>query len=149
MGGYGGRRQLEEIMDKDMISIVWTQDLAVEREDIDDQHRHLFKLLADFYTQLQKGAGREVMGRTLEDLMSYAGEHFAIEEMYLQEHPDFARHRQLHYSFIKKMNAFERSYLHGDIALGVEMVDFVRRWLCEHIAGTDRRQFADLHKERL
>ena len=75
-------------MDKDLISIVWTRDLEVEREEIDDQHRHLFKLLADFYTQLQKGAGRDVLARMLEDLMSYAGEHFAMEEMYLQEHPE-------------------------------------------------------------
>ncbi len=135
-------------MHTDMISIVWTQDLEVQREEIDDQHRRLFSLLADFYTELMKGGGREVQAKLLEDLMSYAGEHFAMEEMLLQEHPDFARHRQLHYSFIKKMNAFERRYLHGEIALGVEMVDFVRRWLCEHIAGTDRRQFADLGKEQ-
>ena len=134
-------------MQKDMISIVWSQDLEVQREEIDDQHRRLFGLLADFYTELQKGGGREVQGKLLEDLMSYAGEHFAMEEMLLQEHPDFARHRQLHYGFIKQMNAFERSYLHGDIALGVDMVDFVGRWLREHIAGTDRRQFADLRKE--
>jgi hemerythrin-like metal-binding protein len=135
-------------MQKDMISIVWTEDLEVQREEIDDQHRRLFAMLADFYTQLQKGAGREVQGKMLEDLMSYAGDHFATEEMLLQEHPDFARHRQLHYGFIKKMNAFERSYLHGDITLGVEMVDFVRRWLCEHIAGIDRRQFADLRRDQ-
>lgn len=35
-------------------------------KEIDEQHRQLFSLLAAFYTNLQKGAGREVITKMLE-----------------------------------------------------------------------------------
>lgn len=126
------------------ISIIWTDDLAVGIQEIDDQHRQLFTLLSDFYTKLQKGAGREVQAKMLEDLMTHAGSHFIMEESYLQGHPDLMQHRQDHYSFIKKMNQFEREYLHGDISLAVDLVNYVADWLQGHISDTDKKQFLDM-----
>lgn len=126
------------------ISIVWTDDLAVGIQEIDDQHRRLFTLLSDFYTSLQKGAGREIQAKMLEDLMTHAGEHFREEESYLQNHPDFTHHRQQHYGFIKQMNQFERDYLHGGITLAVDVVNYVADWLQTHISDVDKHQFLDL-----
>lgn len=128
------------------IAIIWTPDLQVGVEEIDNQHRKLYSLLADFYTSLQKGAGKAVSAKMLEDLMSYAGTHFIAEERYLKDHPELVQHRQQHYSFIKRMNQFEREYLHGDIALSVNMVTYIADWLFEHISGTDKLYFRDLAK---
>ena len=126
------------------ISVVWTTDLEVGITEIDMQHRHLFALLADFYTQLQKGAGRDISAALLEKLMSYAGEHFSQEEARLQGHPELPEHHQKHYAFIKQMHQFERDYLSGDISVAINMVAFVADWLRQHIAGTDRQQFLQL-----
>ena len=126
------------------ITIFWTPDLEVGIEEIDNQHKQLFSLLADFYTSLQKGAGREVLAKMLEDLMTYAGAHFSMEEAHLKGHPDLMRHHQLHYSFIKQMNQFEQDYLHGSISLGVDMISFFTDWLREHIAETDKQHFSSL-----
>lgn len=129
------------------ISIHWTQDLAVGIREIDDQHRQLFSLLADFYTNLQKGAGRDILAKMLEDLMTYAGKHFITEEAYLKDHPDLAQHRQQHYSFIKQMNQFERDYLLGNISLAVNMVNYVLNWLQAHISSTDKEFFASMQSK--
>lgn len=118
--------------------------MAVGIQEIDDQHRRLFTLLSDFYTSLQKGAGREIQAKMLEDLMTHAGEHFREEESYLQNHPDFTHHRQQHYGFIKQMNQFERDYLHGGITLAVDVVNYVADWLQTHISDVDKHQFLDL-----
>lgn len=126
------------------ISIHWTAELAVGISEIDDQHRHLYSLLADFYTNLQKGAGRDVLAKMLEDLMTYAEGHFITEEAYLKDHPDLTQHRQQHYGFIKQMNQFERDYLLGNISLSIDMVNFVINWLEEHISGTDKKYFLDI-----
>ncbi|MDP3479883.1 MAG: bacteriohemerythrin [Desulfoprunum sp.] len=128
------------------ISIIWTPDLEVGIKEIDDQHRQLFSLLAAFYTNLQKGAGREIIAKMLEDLMTHAGAHFKLEESFLQAHPDLIRHHQLHYDFIKQMGQFERDYLQGDISLAVDIVTFVIDWLHEHIVGIDKQYFLDLQK---
>lgn len=128
------------------ISIYWTPDLEVGIEEIDEQHRQLFSLAGDFYTGLQKGAGREILAKMLEDLTTYAGLHFITEEGYLQGHPNLMQHRQLHYSFIKQLNQFERDYLHGDISLAINIVIFATNWLREHIPGTDKQYFLDLKK---
>ena len=126
------------------IAIHWTSDLTVGVEEIDRQHRQLFTLLADFYTNLQKGSGRDVQAKMLEDLMTYAGDHFTTEEAYLKDHPDLPRHRLQHYSFIKQMNQFERDYLLGNISLAIDMVSFVTDWLQDHISGTDKEFFLNL-----
>ncbi|RPH39685.1 MAG: hypothetical protein EHM86_07145 [Desulfobulbaceae bacterium] len=129
------------------ISIHWTPDLAVGITEIDDQHRQLFSLLADFYTNLQKGAGRDVLAKMLEDLMTYAGQHFIAEEAYLKDHPDLAQHRQQHYSFIKQMNQFERDYLLGNISLSVDMVKYVTNWLQGHISDIDKEFFSSMQSK--
>ena len=126
------------------ISIIWTPDLQVGIEEIDNQHRHLYSLLADFYTSLQKGAGRDVMAKMLEDLVTYAGAHFTTEEAYLKAHPELPQHHRQHYSYIKQINRFERDYLRGNISLSVDLVNFVANTLFEHISSTDKRPFRDL-----
>ena len=123
------------------MTISWTPDLAVGVEHIDNQHKELFSLLSDFYTHLQKGGGREVIGKMLENLSSYYQDHFLQEEAFLKDHPDLILHRHQHYSFIKKLNQFEREYLGGGIALSEDIVTFVSGWLRGHLATTDKQQF--------
>lgn len=123
-----------------MSHIVWDEKYSVNIEVIDQQHQHLFKVLGDLFDGMGKGSTREVLGETLGELVQYAAEHFATEEIFMKQFdfPGYEEHKKEHEDFKVKVAAFQKDFKAGKAMLSAEVIDFLTGWLDHHILKIDR-----------
>jgi hemerythrin len=122
-------------------------------EHLDDQHAQLFSILFAIIALMkneEKHSTQKIvveMNELLEELHSYSKKHFQYEERLMEkiQYPDYAAHRSLHASFIKKIVALQKeSLLKKEDKNSVlrNMAIFLKDWLMEHILIEDKKIIA-------
>lgn len=122
------------------LAAVWDDRFSVGHAGIDNDHRRLFHILNRIWTAKETGS-RQVVEMALDDLMHYAGSHFAREEIYMDDHgyPERDSHQAAHRSFTERVEALRWEYMHGlRREIHAELLEFLSRWLMDHIATADR-----------
>lgn len=96
------------------------------------QHQKLFGLL-------DRLASSEDIAIVLNELHSYAEEHFAIEEAYMRQlsFPETEAHLRAHDKFRHQLAELENNTEHGDSTREITAM-FLKEWLTRHIYGTDQ-----------
>jgi len=124
-----------------MAFIQWEEKYSVGVTELDNQHKQLVKLLSDLYEAMQAQKTNEVLGRILNQLVSYTKTHFATEERYMSQYgyPDLAAQKREHEAFAKKVIDFKESFEAGRTTLSVSLTSFVKDWLFSHIGGSDKK----------
>ena len=123
-----------------MKKLEWTQALSVGVEEIDAQHRELFRRAARLLDGIRKGEPEE-LGGLVDFLYEYAVEHFGAEEEQMRRtrFPGYLRHKAEHDRFISDLLALagehERKGAGAFMALKVNQ--WLAEWLREHVSGTD------------
>ncbi len=125
-----------------MPPLVFDPVLLTEVDDIDEQHRELFRRIERLLDASRTRSSREEVGRLLEFLGDYVVEHFAAEERLMQvsHYPSFEGHREEHRRFVKELELLRQELkTEGPSHLFVIRVgNRVTEWLREHIYRTDR-----------
>ena len=125
--------------------IEWTPALAVGIDEIDEQHRELFRRADRFLSSLSTPSRQEI-GILLSYLRLYAVAHFGAEEDWMREvgYSGYKRHKAEHDRFTKDL--LEMSDEHekkGTVGLPAERMSvWLKSWLEDHVSRTD----ADLAK---
>lgn len=122
--------------------ITWNDTLSVGVASIDAEHQELVGLLNAFYEAMQAKDGVGVLGNTLDALIEYTKFHFANEERLFAKtgYPDAVAHKKEHDKLAQQVLEVQARYKAGQTdALSLEVVDFLKRWLVNHIQGTDKR----------
>ncbi len=131
-----------------MTAIAWTDDLSVNIQEIDLQHRHLVELFGDLDKALAEGADKDILGRVLKELNVYVRDHFTLEERWMNRHayPRLKEHVAQHEMFVEKLLHFELDFLGGKAEVSRELLDYLEDWLVNHVRGYDQgyaRYFLD------
>lgn len=118
----------------------WSQRLSVNIKEIDEQHKNWIKLLNDLHEAMKSGKGNEVIGNTLSGLVEYTKVHFAAEEKLMESYnyPDFVSHKRLHTDMAARVEYLETRYKSGQSVLSIDVMQFLKSWLSDHIMGTDK-----------
>jgi hemerythrin len=126
---------------KFMSMFLWKQEYSVGYPDIDNQHKRLFELADQLHSAMTSGKGKDVLGKTLSDLILYTKRHFADEERLMQTHhyPDYANHKANHDALTARVVDFQKDFEANGIALTVGLLQFLKDWLTHHIGETDRK----------
>ncbi len=120
------------------MGLVWTQALSTGIEEIDEQHRELFRRVDRLLRAA--GEGGEV-GPLLAFLREYVVQHFAAEERYMaaQAYPGQASHQAEHRRFADDLAALDADF--SGPGAGAEVSARLHRqvadWLRTHILVTD------------
>jgi hemerythrin len=122
--------------------LVWNSSFLVNFEVIDTQHKGLVEMINDLIRGCEGGKVTQdvLFIKTLRKAVEYAQVHFTTEEKYMQQarYPDFAVHKKEHEAFVsevvKQLKAFEEG--RND---PVVLVGFLKDWLFNHIAGSDKK----------
>lgn len=124
----------------------WYDRYDVGHEEIDSDHRYLFKLINEFHESLTAGHAAERIATTLESLVAYTRFHFAREEnhMLARSYDEYRAHKQMHDKLIHDLEALRRRFEEGDALVGIEMSSFLTDWLINHIMRTDTKLAAFL-----
>lgn len=127
-----------------METIVWTTDLEIGHPEIDTDHRSVVRLLHQLQEASSRADPAEV--RTLlKALAALLREHFIREEQLMLDihYEHAARHQKEHLHLFEEVRAQIEDFNDGTVSAGV-IVDFLGRWLMDHIAYSDRQLAAAL-----
>jgi hemerythrin len=118
----------------------WTQALSVGVEEIDAQHRELFRRAAQLLEGIHGGAPEE-LGGLIDFLYRYAVEHFGAEEEHMRRtrFPGYARHKAEHDRFASDLLALAREHERAGAGafISLKASHWLAKWLREHVSGTD------------
>lgn len=146
--------QLEEIVDnldsdlrqtdagaltsKDKL-VHWSDNLAIGVTAIDEQHKLLVSYINELHRAVQQGREETVVLDILDALVDYAASHFSTEEVFFTHsaYPDTERHIAIHEQFKAHVAQFRSEVEAGSATVGMDVLEFLKNWLIEHIQGTD------------
>lgn len=124
-----------------MCFIEWNDNLKTNLEEVDKQHQNLVNMLNQLYEAMKQGKGQQVLDKILDELVKYADYHFKTEETYMQKYnyPELSLHKNQHLNFVEKVKEFLDKKSKGQAALSIEVMNFLKNWLVNHIMGTDKK----------
>lgn len=124
--------------------IQWTEDLSVGNESLDKEHQRWIEILNDFYEGLKAGKSKEKLEELILAMIDYTKYHFKNEEEYMASvnFPGLEEHKQAHAEYVDKINGYYDKLKNGKMLLTLEVTNFLKSWLINHIKGVDQ-QYAD------
>jgi len=124
-----------------MKDLVWDYVLSVGNDEIDDDHHKLIDLFNMLNHSVSAGDSPEYLSAVLEELINCTAWHFSHEErlMLKYAYAGLAEHKAEHQALINSIRALKQKIFQGNKALLDEDLEFLERWLTEHILSTDMK----------
>ena len=132
-----------------MALVVWNQNLSVNINSIDEQHKKLIGMLNEFYDHIADRSNKENISKLLDSMKKYTIEHFTYEETIMKKHeyPMFDSHKKEHDKFVARVNDLQERFTAGRLVLSLEVTSFLLDWLKKHIQVIDK-QYSDFLVEK-
>jgi hemerythrin len=129
----------------------WSDKYSVSVSQMDSQHKQLIQYLNDLFDAMSKGQSKEIVGPILTKLVGYTKTHFSAEENYLKmyNYPEFAKQKKEHDAFVAKIQDFENEFKSGKLAVSLEISNFLKNWLAQHISIEDKKYGSFLNAKGL
>lgn len=133
------------------MAIVWTPNLAVGIENIDQQHKTLFDKADQLFEAGKNNRAKEYIAEMLEFLDSYTKLHFRDEEAYMRSinYPEYDHQKKMHDGFIAALGRLKKEYAEsgGNILVILNANQMVVDWLLNHISIEDKKIGAFVNKK--
>ncbi len=125
------------------MSIVWTPNLSVGVEHIDDQHKKWFEKANALFEAGKKRRAKDYINTMLDFLDEYTKQHFRDEEAYMKKirYPEIDAQKKAHASFINDIAKLKSDYdkSGGNIVVIINANKMVINWLTNHINIMDKK----------
>lgn len=123
-----------------MALITWKEAYSVNITEIDNQHKKLIELINNLHDAMITGKGKEEISKTLRGLVNYTLTHFAMEEKYFDQYdfPGSEAHKKQHRNLVEQVAALQKKHESGERVLTIDVMNFLRDWLNDHIIGSDK-----------
>ena len=121
--------------------IVWSKILSVGVDEIDEDHRNLVNIFNILNHAVQEGESPDYLAATLEELINCTVWHFSHEErlMLKYRYAETQEHKAEHRDLITSAKELQQKILLADKLVANEHIEFLERWLTEHIFTADLR----------
>ncbi|MBG0777164.1 MAG: bacteriohemerythrin [Desulfovibrionaceae bacterium] len=121
--------------------IVWDDALSVGVASVDEQHKALVGMINDLHAAMRSGKAKTAVQDLVRGLQDYTVFHFGHEEQLFDQtgYPAAPAHKREHRAFVDKVKEFAEAFASGRASLTVEVMDFLKKWLINHINGTDKK----------
>ncbi len=105
------------------------------------KHQKLVDMINQLHELMKVGQGKDVMGPVLDDLIKYAAMHFSTEEKCFDRfgYEGTAAHKAEHKKFVDKVLEFQKDFKKGNTTITLDVMNFLKDWLINHIKGTDKK----------
>jgi hemerythrin len=119
----------------------WSDSFLIRIQEIDEHHKHLVGLLNSTYDCFINNANDGEIFPLVDELIKYADYHFEAEEASMEQnnYPFFAEHKLEHERFSEKVQEFYVLLQRGDLQLELEVLQFLKEWLADHILNSDKK----------
>jgi hemerythrin len=123
------------------MQLEWTPDLSVGIEEIDSQHRELFRRINNLDSALRTGKAKAEIIRLIEFLDEYVVDHFGAEEKYMIDYnyAGYDRHKANHAWFINEFSGIREKFDAGEppVTLIGLCNNLLITWFSNHIRTVD------------
>jgi len=118
----------------------WQDSYSVGINNFDEQHKKLIDMLNNLHGAMIQNKGKSVIEEILQGLSDYTVSHFKAEEMQFDQHayPEKEQHKNEHANFVKEVTEFKTKHEKGSSMLSIEILNFLKDWLVNHINGSDK-----------
>ncbi len=125
---------------------VWKPDFSVGIGSIDEQHKQLVSFINTLHDAMRAGSGNAAIEPILAELIEYTKYHFGHEEEIFRAtaYGDSATHKLEHDKLTRQVVEIERSIHAGKTVLTMEVMDFLKQWLMNHILIRDKAYSAHM-----
>ena len=129
----------EIIASGDLVS--WSDKLSVGVDSIDAQHKVLVGMINELNRAMRDKQSQSAMLKIVQGLGEYVVSHFGYEEKLFAKHgyPEAEGHVEIHRQFIAKVQEFQNALASGKATVSIDVLQFLKDWLVEHIMGTDKQ----------
>ena len=121
----------------------WDPALECGVEQIDNEHKELFRMVENLLEDAKAGKTVESSETALDFLEKYVANHFAHEEALMREcdYPHAGEHKELHNNFVKVLLNLKKKYEENDgsLSVAIEINHAAMSWLINHIKVIDMR----------
>lgn len=119
----------------------WKDSYSVGIESIDNDHKKLLNLINQLQTASRHYTGAEFERKALDELVSYTKYHFGREEKLMEEndYPDTVAHKREHAAMVAEISGMIARYEQDDDETIEALLSYLKRWLINHINGTDQQ----------
>ena len=128
-------------MENHFQAYVWKKEYETGIEEIDRQHRGLFKNIDKLLLAIYQGKEEAELYKLGKFMMDYIEEHFTQEEDWMRasNYPELENHINEHKNFVKLYQEFkeEMDYKGPSIYLANRMLKALRSWWEVHILKSD------------
>ena len=126
-------------MDDD--SVTWDDSFSVGFELLDDQHKKLVIMTNELFEACKQGAVSADIAflNTTKKAVEYAETHFVDEENCMSRagYPELDWHKKEHADFVAEVLNTIKKFESGS-AEPIQMARFLKKWLLDHIAISDK-----------
>jgi hemerythrin len=119
----------------------WSDEYSVNIKEIDEQHKVLISLINELHDKMRVGKAKEILAEILEKLIHYTNYHFKYEENLFTSHgyPDSSIHKTVHIGLVHQVKEIKSNFDSGKVVLSMDVMNFLKGWLGNHILGTDKK----------
>ena len=124
-----------------MASFKFDEKLRVGNRLMDREHAILIEYLNTLEQVMEGNSSRFLIGQVLAGLVEYTNTHFYIEEELMNTftYPDYLNHKTAHDKFRLAMRQLVEQHKSGAADVTVELMDYLKDWLVNHIQKIDVR----------
>jgi hemerythrin-like metal-binding protein len=121
--------------------IKWDTKYELNIQEIDSQHRSLFRLVNRLHESLESTSTHLEIKDVLDELINYTKIHFRFEELFFARisfpAEDKELHKLEHRNFYFKITEFQQQLAKNEDQLSITVLEFLKDWLSHHILITD------------
>jgi hemerythrin-like metal-binding protein len=127
----------------------WNESYSVKIAQIDLQHKKLVEIVNDLHESMKAGKSKEVLGKILDELINYTANHFKTEEDLFDKYgyPDNHVHKRQHSDLVDQVLKFKSNFVSGKSVISIDLMNFLRDWLTQHIVGSDKKYSSFLNSK--
>lgn len=124
-----------------MSIIQWDESYSVGHKEIDKQHRKLVDMIGRLQQSLSQGLVNPQIGIALKELVQYTKYHFSEEKEVMRQigYPECDTHLEMHERLTQQVVAILTDLKQGKPLTAVELIQFLRSWLVDHIVQEDKK----------
>jgi hemerythrin len=129
-----------------MKELKWDKTLSVDVPEIDEDHRRLVDLYNVLGHAVEEGESSAYLDAITDELIACTVWHFRHEERLMLKHgfEGFAEHKAEHAELIDDVKGLQRRLQDSGKSVSADEVEYLERWLIEHIYGADMKMGAYL-----
>ncbi|PWH17777.1 MAG: hemerythrin [Anaerolineae bacterium] len=116
-------------------------DFSVNIKEIDNQHRQLIEIVNQLHRAMREGKSSQMINDIINRLIDYTQYHFETEERLMEAYnfPGYVHHKAEHAKLTRQVQEFQRQYRQNPMGLSVQLLNFLKSWVADHILQTDKQ----------